>query len=245
MVSSTNSLKSILLTGGSGQFGQEIIKCTPRARYKIHYPDSSEVDVTDKSSICKALNKYTPNIVIHCAAMTRPMINHKVSPHKSIDINIIGTSYLASECSKRNIKMVYISTDYVYKGDCGLYKETDEVLPVNHYAMSKLGGEMAVQMLPNYLIFRAALFPPDFNHTMAFSDVKKSYITMSEASSILWDAISKDLAGIYNLGGDPQTVFNYVKSIKPDVNAGSYKDCQEPVPTDISLSIQKLKDHLL
>ena len=64
----------------------------------------------------------------------------------SIDNNIIGTCNVVKACKKLKIKLIYLSTSYVYPGLKGNYKETSPLLPYNNYAWSKLGGECAVQM---------------------------------------------------------------------------------------------------
>ena len=76
------------------------------------------------------------------------MKKHEEYPDHSIETNIIGTSKIASYCSRYSCKFVYISTDYVYPGHIDPenhqpYKETDNLNPINHYAISKLGGECA------------------------------------------------------------------------------------------------------
>ena len=57
----------------------------------------------------------------------------------------------------KNIKLIYFSTNYVYPGSKGNYKETDSLLPVNNYAWSKLGGEASVQLYKNSLILRVCM----------------------------------------------------------------------------------------
>jgi hypothetical protein len=66
--------------------------------------------------------------------------------------------------------LVYISTDYVFAGEKGMYKEQDELLPQNKYAWSKLGGECAVQMLDNYVIIRLSFGPDIFPYKAAFNN---------------------------------------------------------------------------
>ena len=75
-------------------------------------------------------------------ALTRPMVLHTENPDLSISTNIIGTSNVVLACMESNVKLVYISTDYVYPGTDGNYKEEDPLLPVNLYAWSKLGGNV-------------------------------------------------------------------------------------------------------
>ena len=84
----------IVFTGGSGRFGK---KFRDKTRLKnISYPSSKEMNITDYNSIKKYLSKHKPKIVIHCAALSRPMDIHDRQINKSIDINIIGTSNLVS-----------------------------------------------------------------------------------------------------------------------------------------------------
>jgi dTDP-4-dehydrorhamnose reductase len=75
------------------------------------------------------------------------MVKHIESPDASIKNNIIGTSNVVLACIEYNIKLIYISTDYVYPCTEGNYSEEDPLLPVNEYAWSKLGGECAVKFI--------------------------------------------------------------------------------------------------
>ena len=61
---------------------------------------------------------------------------------KSIDLNIIGAAQLVKACSENNLKIIFLSTSYVYPGKKGNYSETDALLPWNNYGWSKLGAEL-------------------------------------------------------------------------------------------------------
>ena len=74
-------------------------------------------------ALLKNLNKFKPDILIHTAALTRPMIKHIDNPNISIKTNIIGTSNIVLACMEYNIKLIYISTDYVYPCTSGNYSE--------------------------------------------------------------------------------------------------------------------------
>ena len=74
-------------------------------------------------------NIYT-DIVIHAGALTRPMVVHQERPHDSIETNIIGSSNVVLGCMKFDMKVIYVSTDYVYEGIDGNYKEDDPLLPI-------------------------------------------------------------------------------------------------------------------
>ena len=99
---------------------------------------------------------------MHGAAFTSPpKINE--NPKLALDVNIVGTANLVRACMERNIKILYISTDYVFKGDRGMYKEDDPVFPANKYAWSKLGGECAVRLYDNSLDRPNVVWPYDLS----------------------------------------------------------------------------------
>ena len=67
------------------------------------------------------------------------MNEHDKNIIKSITLNIIGTSNIVIACKNLSVKLIYFSTNYVYPGKLGNYKEDDPVNPINNYALSKLG----------------------------------------------------------------------------------------------------------
>ena len=77
--------------------------------------------------------------LIHLAGLSRPM-SIMIHINKSIDLNIIGTSNIVKVSQLNKIKIIYFSTNYVYPGKKGNYKESDDLNPINNYAWSKLGG---------------------------------------------------------------------------------------------------------
>ena len=130
-------MKKIIITGGSGNFASYFKKFSKK--YKIFFPNSSKLNILDTHNLRLYLNKIKPDYVIHNAAVSRPMSQHKKNIFKSINVNIIGTSNVVLECAKKNIKLIYFSSSYVYGGKSkGNYKETDPILPCNNYAWTKL-----------------------------------------------------------------------------------------------------------
>ena len=164
---------------------------------------------------------------------------HNKEINNSIDLNIIGTCNLVNECVKKNIKLIYFSTSYVYPGNKGFYKETSPVLPWNNYAWSKLGGECAVQMYKNSLILRVCMTEKPFVHKSAYANVKMNFIYHKDLAKILIKLIHKK--GIYNLGGKSQSVYNFVKkdnkNVKKKYSKGEY-------PLNQTMNINKLNKAL-
>ena len=229
----------IIFTGGSGRFGK---KFRDKTKLKnISYPSSKEMNITDYNSIKKYLSKHKPKIVIHCAALSRPMDIHDRQINKSIDINIIGTSNLVKFCSEKKIKLIYFSTNYVYPGIKGKYMENDPLLPYNNYAWSKMGGECAVQMYKNSLIIRVCMTEKPFVHKFAFDDLITNFIFHDEVVKLIPKLLK--IKGIINLGGPVQSVYKFAKRYNPKIKSiTSKKLLNKKIPTNHSMDINKLKN---
>ena len=208
----TNNNK-IVVTGGSGRFAQSLKKA--KSKYNFIYPSTKSLNIINLNSIKKFLKKEKPSSVLHLAALSRPMIQHDKNIIKSINLNIIGTANLVNICSELKIKLIYFSTNYVYPGKKGNYKEYDAVLPWNNYAWSKLGGECAVQMYKNSLILRVSMTEKPFIHKKAFANVKLNFLFHDELVKILIKILDKK--GIINVGGPTKTVYNFAKKYNPKV----------------------------
>tara|TARA_B100000029_G_scaffold432362_1_gene444429 strand:+ start:690 stop:1391 length:702 start_codon:yes stop_codon:yes gene_type:complete len=225
----------IVVTGGRGRFGS-ILK-NIKTNFKIYYPSKKELDITKPKKIKDYLKKVKPKYVIHLAGLSRPMKLHEKYISKSISLNIIGTSYLTIACSDLKIKLIYLSTGYVYRGKEGNYKENDPVLPWNNYGWSKLGGECAVKMYKNSLIIRANMTEMPFVHKKAFANVKINFLYQHEVAQIIFKLINKK--GIINLGGKPQTIFNFAKKNNPKVRK-SYAN-KNVFPNNLTMNLSKFK----
>ena len=158
---------------------------------------------------------------------------HDTKISRSINLNIVGTCNVVNESSKLGIKVIYLSTSYVYPGTKGNYKEEDPLKPWNNYSWSKLGGECAVQMYKNSLIIRLCMTEKPFVHTHAYSNVKSNFIYQEDAAKLILKIINKK--GLINLGGPSQTVYNFVKkynkNIKKKISKGEF-----PKRTDMNLN---------
>jgi dTDP-4-dehydrorhamnose reductase len=231
-------MKKIVITGGTGRFGKILKK--DKNKNKLFFPDRKNLDITNFKKIQNYLSNIKPDILIHLAGLSRPMDIHEKDIKKSIDLNIIGTANITKACEERNIKLIYFSTNYVYPGKKGNYKEGDNLLPVNNYAWSKLGGEASVQLYKNSLILRVCMTEKPFIHNVAFSNVITSFMYHEDVVKILFKLINK--TGIINIGGPKMSVYNFAKKEnKKVIKKRLLKDNKIGMPINSSMNINKVK----
>ena len=230
-------MKKILITGGDSRFASELKKA--KNKFKLIFCGKKKLDILSPKSIRKNFLEYKPNYILHLAGLSRPMKIHEKNIDRSVNLNIIGTANIVNECFKRKIKLIYISTNYLYPGKKGNYKETDALLPWNNYGWSKLGGESSVQMYKNSLIIRCALTEYPFKHKKAFSDVKSNFIYHKDFIPILFRIINKK--GIINVGTKSQTIFNFVKKDKKNIIKSKSKGI---MPKRVDMNLGKLVKNL-
>ena len=209
--------KKIVMTGGNGRFAQVFKKI--KKKEKIFYPSKQVLNLKNITSIKKYIKKIRPDYLIHCAALSRPMDIHEKNIQESISTNIIGTSNIVKVCSQENVKLIYFSTNYVYAGTKGDYKESDSVLPINKYALSKLGGECAVQMYENSLILRICMTEKPFVHKYAFKNFMTNFIFHDEVAKFLPKLFK--YKGIINVGGPIKNVYDFAKKYNSKIK-GKY-----------------------
>lgn len=136
--------KNILITGSKGQLGSAIKEISKDYLHIFFFKDKSEMDITNFSFVQNFLKKYKIDTVINCAAYT-DVINAEKNKILSDNVNNIGVENLAKLCSKFNIQLIHISTDYVFDGYNNLpYEESNLTNPQNYYGISKLNGEKKV-----------------------------------------------------------------------------------------------------
>ena len=227
----------ILITGGSGLLGSNLIKILQK-NHDVFYPTHKEMDILDYSKILNYISDTLPNIVIHCAAIAK-FINAEKQPINTIDTNIIGTCNIVKACAEYNIKMIYISTSHVFDGEQGNYKSTDKVNPLTKYAKSKVAGEMATLIYDNSLVIRTEFCEETFPFDVAFTDKfsSKEYIDIL-APEIVKKCIS-DQIGICHVGGPRRSFYEFGKLRNPNIKKDSVKSLasQSKLPILIDTSL--------
>ncbi|MCM1190760.1 MAG: dTDP-4-dehydrorhamnose reductase [bacterium] len=147
----------ILVTGVKGQLGYDVVNELNGRGIETVGVDIEEMDITDAASVERVIKEAAPDAVIHCAAYTAvdAAEENEELCHR---VNADGSRNIAKVCRELDIKMIYISTDYVFDGQGERFWEPDdERAPQSVYGRTKYEGELAVQeLLEKYFIVRIA-----------------------------------------------------------------------------------------
>jgi len=147
----------ILITGSNGLLGQYLVKLlTETTAHEViatsrgvnRLPSSGRykyfsLDITDGVAVNDFILSSKPAVIIHAAAMTQPD-ECEENEIACWNVNVTATRFLTDAAAKINARFIYVSTDFVFNGLNGPYRETDEPNPVNYYGSSKLAAEKSV-----------------------------------------------------------------------------------------------------
>jgi len=261
----------LLIIGGSGFLGSNIALMAsqnfetfitynshPRRNLGCHLV---HLDIRDKIQVASVFDEIKPDLVIHTAALVD--VDYCEShAEEALAVNANGTRNIALSAKNIKAKLIYISTDSVFDGKCGMYKEDDIPSPVNIYAKTKLDGEVAVQdLLPDSIIARTAFYgwhPISSNNLSLaewvvsgvrgervlkmFTDVFFTPIFVNNLAQVLMIICRLNLKGVYHLGGIKKcSKYDFGQEIAQAF--GLNKDCVQPASiTDAGLIAQRPKD---
>ncbi len=160
---------NVLLTGGSGLIGQYLnIELSKKFNVLSTYLQnknncsiftSIRLDIRDKLSLTKIFSDFKPNVVIHTAAISSPMLGDSISYNDIINVNVKATEVIASLCDEYKSRLIYTSTDLVYDGKQGqMLTEEARINPITLYAETKFRGEEKIKSIfDNFIILRTSL----------------------------------------------------------------------------------------
>lgn len=145
----------VLVTGVKGQLGYDVADELEKRGTEVVGVDVDEMDITDEAAVRRVILEASPDAVIHCAAYTA-VDAAEDNEEMCRRVNADGTRYIADVCKELDIKMLYISTDYVFDGQgTRPWEPDDERKPLSVYGQTKCEGELAVQnTLDKYFIVR-------------------------------------------------------------------------------------------
>lgn len=148
----------VAVTGASGQLGQSLRALAGKSDgFTWYFASSTQADITNSDSIRRFLSPLNPDFCINAAAYTA-VDKAESEPERAKSVNVDGAQNLAEVCRDLNIKLIHISTDFVFDGQKQTpYREDDPTNPQGVYARTKLDGERAIaQTFDNYFIIRTA-----------------------------------------------------------------------------------------
>ena len=182
-----NALKKILVTGSNGLLGQKLVAAL-RNRSDIQLIATSRggnrlsktsgyayepLDVTDRSAVQAIINRYQPDALIHTAGMTQADLCEK-EKENCRRVNVTAVEYLAEACMPHKIHLVQLSTDFIFDGMSGPYREEDKPNPLSDYGKSKWAAEKIVM---------AASLPWTIVRTVLVYGITEN---MSRSNIVLW-----------------------------------------------------------
>jgi len=164
-------LMKVLITGGNGMLGRTLVR-ELGGEFEVISTDLPEADITDENAIDSVITNHAPDVVIHCAAMTA-VDRCETERDFAFRLNARGSANVAAACHRHGVRLIAISTDYVFDGNSEHpYDEFDRPTGGNTvYGQSKFAGEEAVRVhCPNHVICRISWLygagGPSFVHTM-------------------------------------------------------------------------------
>lgn len=157
---------NLLITGASGLLGSKLAEIATAHDYQVYSGYSRDLvasgtpiqfDVSDKNRVEEVFKKVNPEVVVHAAALT-DVDKCELNKELAWKINVEGTRNVAEAVKSSRAFLVYVSTDYVFNGETGLYAEDDRTDPINHYGFTKLTAEEFVKgVVDEYCIARTSV----------------------------------------------------------------------------------------
>lgn len=223
-----DQLKVLVL--GDGLLGSEIVKQT-------NWDYISRKKGFNINNLNAIDNNY--NVILNCIAHTDTYSQEK---DKHWEINCVFLKNLIDYCNQKNIKLIHISTDYVYTNS--IENASEEDVPVhcnNWYGYTKLLGDGLVQLLcNNYLLIRCTHKPTPFPYEKAWVNQIGNFDYVNVISDLIIKSINKNLNGIYNIGTEKKTIFELGTKTREVIPTYA----PDYVPKDTTMSINKLKKKL-
>ena len=147
----------VLVTGVKGQLGYDVVRELEKRQIEAVGVDVEEMDITDAAQVETVIRNVNPDAVIHCAAYTA-VDAAEDNEELCRRVNAQGTENVAKVCQEMDLKMMYISTDYVFDGQgTRPWEPDDERDPLNVYGQTKYEGELAVEKyVEKFFIVRIA-----------------------------------------------------------------------------------------
>jgi dTDP-4-dehydrorhamnose reductase len=255
-------MKPILITGAAGLLGANLRTDYAQLGLAVVGIDRTTCDLTDAAGTARVVREIEPGCIIHAAALTQVdwCESHPAATWLS---NVEASRTLAQVARQIGARMVYISTDSVFDGARGHYRENDEPGPLNVYARSKFVGERAVLAeLPDALVVRTVIYGWNVRpkHSLAewilsrlesgsevpaFDDAVFSPILVNDLGRVLLELIELRASGILHVAGSEAcTKFEFARAAAEafgfdpaQVRRASLRSAGMPAPRPLNTSL--------
>ena len=231
-------VKKVLLIGGSGNLGSEIIKS--KIFKNIYAPSKNTLNLLNSKKIRKILATRKFNSVINCASLARMKYCEK-NIGKAIANNIRGTFNLVKEILnyeqkyKKKIRIIHISSDAVYPSTRGNYKEESSLGPYNVYGWTKLASEFLIKMVKHHVIIRTRFYKKNLiKYKFSASDIYTSQIEIGYLPKYINYLIRDKFNGIINVGSNRKSDFKVYKNIKKNLKSFKRRDLIQKLKFNIA-----------
>lgn len=228
-------MAGILLTGGRGRLGTELQALLP----DLIAPTSAEMDITDAAQVSAVVERVRPTLIVHAAAYTNVGAAEK-ERERCWAINVGGTRHIAAAANRVGAKLLHISTDYVFSGNEGNYREEDTPGPVvNYYSLTKLVAEEAARCAERHLIVRTSFRPREFQYPVAFSDVYTSQDYVDIIAPMLAEVVTHALEiedRVLHVVTERKSVYELARRRNSEVREGRRAEANVMLPADVSLN---------
>ena len=155
-------MRRVLVTGGNGQLGEAIRRAAEGSKNHYTFATIDELNICNGADVERYITENEVDTIINCAAYT-DVEGAEDNANLAYAINSTAVAHMAEVCNRLNVRMIHISTDYVFGGDSERktpYTEGDTTAPLNIYGRSKAEGEVAVAEHDGIVIRTSWLYAP-------------------------------------------------------------------------------------
>jgi len=259
--------RKVWITGAGGLIGNYLVQSASQFApdWEVIGLTRTDIDLTDFFAVQKLFREQRPELVIHCAAISKSPVC-QANPELAWKINVDVTRCLAELASE--VSFIFFSSDLVFDGKKGNYVETDQPNPLSVYAETKVAAEKIVLAHPKHTVIRASLnagrSPTGdraFNEEMRqawgrgetlklFVDEFRCPIPAAITARTIWELATQNRTGLYHLAGSErlsrfqigELLAAQCPELNPKIEASSIRDYRgAPRPPDTSLNCEKIQ----